>query len=176
MTSRFEDDRRFVSGVAFRSEIQRLWIDETDFVPFLDYWRPRRITDAGRLPDVFGRVLFTVVGFDHDEREIFEIPEVRKYLQGLVKAWPYFFYADALETPFLFALMQCMVPNLTIVSKTADPLRYASRFGTEDMNRAYRQLLDGLGVLTSMDGTMDQQRFDLRVTAIQEHIRKCRGK
>jgi hypothetical protein len=78
-------------------EIDRAAIAKKDTESFCRFWDLPRIANAGRIGDLFGKVLFTISGYDHDERGIVEIPEVRDYLAKLVEAWPYFFYADILH-------------------------------------------------------------------------------
>ena len=166
---RFEDLPGFpYTQIVF--EIDRPSIVKKNHLAFLEFWDVDRIAKTGRLPKMFGKVVFFVSGYDHDERGLFEIPEARKYLRELAAVWPYFFYADALENGFLRDLLKCMVPSLTVAATSDNPAYCRTAIKTEDLNRAYRQLLDGLVRICPMDSGMNQEKFDGRVEAVQAHI------
>lgn len=62
-----------------------------------------------------GKVLFLIDGWDHDRREICEIPEVRAYwakLDALFPAWSYF----VVPGDWLRVLALCLVPVLRVSS------------------------------------------------------------
>jgi hypothetical protein len=50
------------------------------------------IKDKGTLERFHQRLDIGVSGYDNDKRELFEVPEVRKYLQDLDSKFPYWFY------------------------------------------------------------------------------------
>ena len=114
-----------------------------DKLPFLEFWNVPRIAASGCLHQMRGRMIFAVSGYDHDERSIFEIPETKKFLMELANEWPFFFYADALLTPFLCDLIKCMQPALTVIVRDSDPANATAQVETEEVNKAYRKLLDG---------------------------------
>jgi hypothetical protein len=53
-------------------------------------------------------------GYDDDPRELYEIPEVRKYVSALDAAFPYLFYFCSLSYPTLrvFAMCTCKVTKV----------------------------------------------------------------
>jgi hypothetical protein len=148
--------------------IDRSDIIEKNTVPFLEFWDIERIAKAGRLHELFNKVMFCVDGYDADARPIFAIPEVRSFLQELTHEWPYFFYAASLEDTFLIRLIQCMIPNLTAVMADDTPRRYIAKMNVSDANRAYNVLLKGLCRACGLDSHMNQEKFDARVAAIQK--------
>jgi hypothetical protein len=153
-------------------EIDRGSIAKRDTAFFCEFWNLARIARAGRLRDLFGKVMFMVGGYDHDERAIFEIPEVRDYLLRLTDAWPYFFYADNLETPFLCDLIKCMVPSVVVATTDGDPTNCTTRMETADVERAYGTLWDGLIAACKMDAGMTDAIFGTRADAVRTQIQK----
>ena len=153
-------------------EIRHNWIIRKDLAPFLMFWDLDRIAAAGRLPDVLGKVLFYVAGYAKDPRPICEIPEVRAYLRELVEEWPFFFFADNLETQFLWSLIQCAVPRLSMAASTVAPGRYIARIEPEDINHVYGQLVEGLGHIWSMDSRFTVELFKQRIKQVESRLRK----
>jgi hypothetical protein len=153
-------------------EIHRADILKKNKMPFLEFWDVGRIAKAERLHDMYGKIAFTIGGYDDDERSIVEIPETRNFLRELADDWPYFFYADNLKGDFLGILIECMVPNLTVGYTDADPKNYAGKMSTKAANEAYRKLLSGLAYICPMDKQMNQIEFDARVEAIQACLQK----
>jgi hypothetical protein len=142
---------------------------EQNQLRFAEFFNIERIVKAGRLHDMFDRVVFCVDGYNDDRREIFQIPEVRRFLKSLAEMWPYFFYADALQTAFLPRMLQCMVPNLTAAT---DGKQYRVAVKTKEMNDAYKFLLDGFSVICGNDRQMTREIFDARIEAIQRHLQR----
>lgn len=57
----------------------------------------RHAEASGGLAKVQGQISFSVSGYDHDPREIWEIPEVRTYFHELDRIAPFFLYYLASE-------------------------------------------------------------------------------
>ena len=171
MLRRFEDYSGF-AATRFNYEINHAAIIEKDHLPFLEFWNVSRIAKAGSIRRMFGNVNFFISGFDHDNRAIYEIPEIRIYLKELAAAWPYFFWSDCLDTGFLPSLMQCMVSNLTVVSSDSSPIRNVSAMSVSDANAVYRKLADGFVEVCKLDPTMNQTVFDARIADVQAHLKK----
>ena len=53
-----------------------------------------------------------VQGYDDDSREIYAIPEVRKFYQHLWESWPYWLYFCNLDTENLMMMVICCVDSL----------------------------------------------------------------
>ena len=62
-----------------------------------------------------GSVLFSVDGWNHDPREIYEIPEVRTYWAKVDAAFPAWTYFSVPGGP-LAVLALCLLPDLRVVS------------------------------------------------------------
>lgn len=61
-----------------------------------------------------GKTAISFSGYDNDPRELYEIPEVRKYISTLDNAFPYLFYFCSLSYPTLrvFAMCTCKVTKV----------------------------------------------------------------
>jgi len=61
-----------------------------------------------------GGIVISFSGYDDDPRELYEIPEVRKYVSALDAAFPYLFYFCSLSNPTLrvFAMCTCKVTKV----------------------------------------------------------------
>lgn len=56
----------------------------------------------------FNKIIISIYGYEKDSRELYEIKEVRQYLDFLDKSFPYWFYyarKDILRNASLFSLM-----------------------------------------------------------------------
>ena len=54
-------------------------------------------------------VMFCFQGYDEDAREIYEIPEIRRYLSAVDKAWPYWIHFLNLEEGTWATLLCCLL-------------------------------------------------------------------
>jgi hypothetical protein len=173
---KFEDRPCFATHGAtftfFLYEILRSEIIEENTRPFLEFWDVDRIAAAGRLHEIYGKVMFSVSGYDDDERDLFVIPEVRKFIRKLVTEWPYFFYADCLEGGFLADLVKCILPSLTVTRKDACPQDYKVAMKKSEIEAVYLELCQGLMKVCPLDHEMNQDKFDLRLQAVKAHLTK----
>lgn len=84
-------------------------------------------------------VMFQVTGYDADQRELPEIPEVRKFFVALAAEWPHFVWFLARETgaiPLMFSLL-CQV--LVVRSKKG---QFGASFkDTEEVKRVFADLI-----------------------------------
>lgn len=70
------------------------------------------------------RVMFGISGYDDDPRELFEIPEVRRWVIGLDAKWPYWFFflwAGQRSTLPLIAFCLCPFTVLPQGGKLIEP-------------------------------------------------------
>ena len=65
-----------------------------------------------------GRVQITFRGFDYDPREVYEVPEIRRFCAELDRRFPYWFYFLSTDNDLLKMIAFCLVP----VSKLAPGL------------------------------------------------------
>ena len=169
---KFEDRPCFATrGATFiLYEILHSEIVKQDMVPFLEFWNIDRIARAGRLHHMFGKIMFSVSGYDNDPRPLYEILEVRQFLKKLAREWPYFFYAQFLGDAFLTILLKCMIPTLTSISTDSNPAASRLKISHVEFDEAYGKLYDGLLKICSMDKTISQTKFDERDQAVRAHL------
>ena len=83
------------------------------------------IADRETVQRFRGRVQITFHGFDNDPREVYEIPEVRRFCVDLDRVFPYWFYFLSTDNETLKMIAFCLVP----VTKVAPGLVNPSRLG-----------------------------------------------
>jgi hypothetical protein len=171
----FEHLPRFAAEELFAWHFKKATTDGKDIPHFLDFFDIARIQKAGRLHDLYGRVQFSIGGFEHDRRALHEIPEARTFVRELVAGWPYFFFADALEDEFLSIVVYCLLDNSVLIDRDDAPETFGIQFSPADANRACKPLFDGLVRASGMDSHLNQTLFDARVEAIHRHIHKGVG-
>jgi hypothetical protein len=66
-----------------------------------------------------GRVSLIVDGYNDDPRELFEIPEVRRYVRKLDDAWPYWFFFLSQADDSIKTLEACLCDSVEIVPGVA---------------------------------------------------------
>lgn len=64
-----------------------------------------------------GNLSVSVSGYDDDPRELYEIPEVRRYLQGLDQEWPFWFFF--LTPPSIQQVGMCLASAVSVASGKA---------------------------------------------------------
>ncbi|UPZ35538.1 chlororespiratory reduction 6 domain-containing protein [Sphingobacterium sp. PCS056] len=68
--------------------ISKMEIDSLDFNDVLN-----TLTEMHETPKkYFNKLVLTIHGYDNDNREVYEIPEIRNFLQFLDRSFPYWFY------------------------------------------------------------------------------------
>lgn len=90
-------------------------IEDMNLGRFLKHFGP--LGEGQWLPFI-GRILFTVHGYEDDPRELFEIPEVRKFYAELNRIWPcWLYFSDPLHPDCLRSLVCCSLDDITIGAK-----------------------------------------------------------
>lgn len=120
-----------VRGVV--SERQCIWyqfsrekVERGDFSDFLSRFHPDRLPAGPALASMMGTMAFAVDGYDTDPREIYAIPEVRRFYDAFHRAWPYWLYFCDLEQDNLKTMILCCLPSMTSMAR-----RGSSRVGVE---------------------------------------------
>lgn len=62
-----------------------------------------------------GRISLVFDGYDTDPRELFEIPEVRRYIQQLDALWPYWFYFLSQADDSIKIIESCLCDSIEVV-------------------------------------------------------------
>lgn len=95
-------------------------VEDLDFSHFLSLFGRDGLPSGPKLAALMGTVTLTVGGYDHDPRELWEIPEVRRFFQALLKAWPYAPYFCDLGNGSMVALFHSCLNS--IVTRRIDGL------------------------------------------------------
>lgn len=87
-----------------------------------------------------GRLVLSVDGYDDDQRELYEIPEVRRFINALHSQWKYWFFFSN-ET---YATLQ-VVCNCILSGKRASP--HATQVDANSFNKFYLECAEACGDL-----------------------------
>ena len=119
-------DRDLIVYQFSRSKVERV-----DFHHFLGLYAPEKLPTGRRLRELMDSMMFCIEGYDHDDREIHSIPEVRRFYRAFHTAWPYWLYFCNLDQDALKMMMFCQVESFAAlkvdgveaVKVEADPLQ-----------------------------------------------------
>ena len=87
-------------------------VEVGDAKDFLTRFGGSSLPRGKKLEAMMNSVALMIEGFDHDLREIYAIPEVRKFYQQLWERWPYWLYFCNLDTENLMMMVMCCVDSL----------------------------------------------------------------
>jgi hypothetical protein len=62
-----------------------------------------------------GRISLIIDGYDTDPRELFEIPEVRRYIQQMDALWPYWFFFLSQADDSIKVVESCLCDSIEVV-------------------------------------------------------------
>ncbi len=102
-------------------QFSRQKVERGDFSDFLGRFGIDRLPTGGALASMMGTLALTLDGYDHDPREIYAIPEVRKFYGNFHRTWPYWLYFCDLHQDNLKTMILCCLPSLTSVSRQGRP-------------------------------------------------------
>ena len=94
-------------------QFSRTKVEQVDFSHFLSLYTPNNLPAGPRLKAMLGRMLFCIEGYDADPREIYLIPEVRRFYTAFHQAWPYWLYFADLDTDGLNGMVICCLNSFT---------------------------------------------------------------
>jgi hypothetical protein len=93
-------------------QFSREMVEHGDFSHFLERFAPDKLPRGKHLAKMKGSLSFFVDGYNNDQRELYEIEEVRTFYSRLFDAWPYWLYFCTLETESLAMMVACRIANL----------------------------------------------------------------
>jgi len=70
-------------------EFSRTKIEHGDFTHFLGTYGLHRLPTGRRLRTMIDSMVFVVDGWNHDPREVYEIPELRRFYRQFQAEWSY---------------------------------------------------------------------------------------
>jgi hypothetical protein len=88
-----------------------------DFTGFLKHFDEERLPAGPALKRMQGRLHLTLEGFDDDSREIYEIPEVRRFYARFLEAFPHWLFFMSLEEDGLKVMVGSVLGDLTALRR-----------------------------------------------------------
>lgn len=120
--------------------------------------------------DFRGSVAFMFEDYDSDEREIYEIQEIREYFNNLSAAWPYWgwFLELSASTAFLSVVISLLTPGESVTRGSAvawrtNPKHVAMK--AEDLLLSVDELSDRLTLPSSLVTEVKEKFADAMQTA-----------
>jgi hypothetical protein len=83
-----------------------------DAKDFLSRFAKSSLPKGKKLEGMMNSVALMIDGYNHDPREIYAIPEVRKFYKQLWEVWPYWLYFCNLDTENLMMMVMCCLESL----------------------------------------------------------------
>jgi hypothetical protein len=87
-------------------------VEACDAKDFLSRFGGSGLPKGKKLAEMMNGVVLMIEGYDHDPREIYAIPEARKFYQQLWQKWPYWLYFCNLDTENLMMMVMCCLESL----------------------------------------------------------------
>ncbi|HRI15507.1 MAG TPA: hypothetical protein PLX89_21120 [Verrucomicrobiota bacterium] len=107
-------DRQLILYQFSRDKVER-----GDYSNFLSRFGLERLPRGEELARLMGGMAFMVEGYDFDSRELYAIPEVRRFYGAFHRAWPYWLYFCDLNQDSLKTMILCCLPSLTSLASDA---------------------------------------------------------
>ena len=102
-------------------EFSRSKIERGDFSHFLGQFALEKLPKGRRLREMMDAMVFTVEGYDSDDREIHSIPDVREFYKKFHAAWPFWLYFCNLEVDALKMMMFCRMDSFSTLKVDQSP-------------------------------------------------------
>jgi hypothetical protein len=93
----------------------RSQVERCDFRAFIDHYAPDRLPSGRRLREMMNTLILSVAGYDHDPREVYAIPEIRRFFQEFHKAWPYWLFFCNFDSNQVNAVFLCLLNSISAV-------------------------------------------------------------
>jgi len=93
-------------------QFSRCLVEVGDATDFLKRYGRYRLPVGRKLGEMMNHLVTFIEGYDDDPREIYAIPEVRKFYQQLWQRWPYWLYFCNLDTENLMMMVMCCLDSL----------------------------------------------------------------
>jgi hypothetical protein len=110
-----------MAGDVIFYQFSRSKVERGDFSHFLNQFALEKLPTGRRLRDLMDSVVFCVEGYDHDQREIHSIPEVRSFYRAFHDAWPYWLYFCNLDQDTLKTMVLCCMESFVALKVDGQP-------------------------------------------------------
>ena len=96
-------------------EFSKKSVQDRDLEPFLKQYSQHKQPVGTDLRAMVGGMIFSLAGYESDERELFAIGEVRRFYRAFHEAWPYWLYFCDLEQDDLRTMTFCCLSSLVLI-------------------------------------------------------------
>jgi len=143
-------------------------LERGDFSAFLARFGEDRLPSGAALARMMGGFVFAVDGYNDDLREVYAVPEIRRFYAAFHKAWPYWLYFCDLNQDSLKTLVMCCLPSLAAVAR-AGTSRVGVQLDPMELLRFVAQDLDPMNEMCERAGLSERAIYD-RTKAVFEYF------
>src|ERR1022692_3259664 len=93
-------------------------VEAGDANDFLSRFGKPHLPAGKQLEVMMNSVALVIEGYDDDPREIYAIPEIRKFYQQLWERWPYWLFFCNLDNEILMMMVMCCLDSLDALKVT----------------------------------------------------------
>jgi hypothetical protein len=97
-------------------EFSRRKVESLDCRHFLRMFAPDTLPVGPPLRQMMNGLILCIDGFNHDRRELYLIPEVRRFYAEFHRQWPYSLFFANLDHDFLKILAFCCLHEITCIT------------------------------------------------------------
>jgi hypothetical protein len=143
-------------------------LERGDFNHFLERFAFDKLPTGRRLRGMMNCILCTVDGYDHDPREMYSIPEVRRFYSAFHESWPYWLYFCNLEQDGLKTMVTACLSTFTAVKVDGQPT-VGVQYDTLQLLDFVSRDLAPMNLICKRAG-MFEDRIEQRTRAIFEYF------
>ena len=154
--------------VAVRFDFTRREVETMDLSRFLYAFDVGRLHGGSPLAQFMGTVTLGIDGYHSDPRDLWEIPEVRRFYQALWQAWPYGLFFGDLSNGCLHAVILCCLQSVQTMRRTGNPVAELS-CRPADLHEFLLEAFGPLNELSDRAGLSDQANQE-RTRALVEYF------
>ena len=149
-------------------EFSRPMVEKCCFGHFLARFGPGELPRGEALARREGTMSFFIGGYDSDPRELYEIPEVRRFYSRFFDLWPYWLYFCALDNDGLAMMVSCRVANLASF-RVSGAASVGVHLGLDDLAQFLSEAFPPMNRMFGRAG-LPEERVAARTGAVMEYF------
>lgn len=144
-----------MAGQLIVYQFSRSKVECGDFSHFLGLYHTDKLPSGRTLREMMNSLTFMIEGFDSDPRELYSIPEVRRFYAAFCKAWPYWLFFCNLDSEELRMMTLCCLPSLAAV-RVEQQSKVVVEYDRHEMLEFLRENLSSMNALCQRGGMFEK--------------------
>jgi hypothetical protein len=145
--------------------LDRQMVEACDVTAMAEFLLPMTETPES-IREYAGRIGFAFEGYDDDSRELYVIPEVRRFVHILTRVFPYWFHFCNKVDESLFVVMACLLP---IASSSKSAGEVTSHFEAGNLSSVIHKLFTAVNGLYAHHGLTNEEN-DLMTSQVSSYM------